>query len=209
VPDVKTILCYGDSNTWGWVPGSNGWRFSRNERWPGVLRNELGGGYEVIEEGLSGRTTIWDSPFDPAKNGRTYLAPCLESHMPLDLVTILLGTNDLHAHFNLSAAEIAASAGVLVEIVRRYVPTVLLIAPPPIGKLDDFGTELLAGAEAKSRAFGARFKEVAADYACTFLDTGEVIVSSDLDGIHFDADEHAKLGKAVADAVRSILSTSG
>ena len=91
---MKTILCFGDSNTWGYNP-ENGQRFGPEERWTGILRNSLGEDYRVIEEGLNGRTTLWDDPIAGFKNGLDYLMPCLESHMPFDLITIMLGTNDL------------------------------------------------------------------------------------------------------------------
>ena len=104
---MKTILCYGDSNTWGYNPSMGG-RYARDERWPGVLRKELGEGYLVIEEGLNGRTTVWDDPIEGYKNGKTYLVPCLETHKPLDLVIILLGTNDLKMRFSVSALIQAA-----------------------------------------------------------------------------------------------------
>jgi lysophospholipase L1-like esterase len=115
---VKTILCYGDSNTWGYNPAT-GERFSRDERWPGVLRQELGEGYEIIEEGLCGRTTVWDDPIEGYKSGKEYLIPCLETHKPIDLVVIMLGTNDLKRRFSLSALDIANGAGVLVDIVLK------------------------------------------------------------------------------------------
>ena len=99
---MTRILCYGDSNTWGYDPAS-GERFAADIRWTGVLRKVLASDrFEVIEEGLNGRTTVWDDPIEGQKNGRQYLIPCLESHRPLDLVVILLGTNDLKKRFSLS-----------------------------------------------------------------------------------------------------------
>ena len=96
---MKTILCYGDSNTWGYNPATTE-RSSRDERWTGILRRELDDGYLVIEEGLNGRTTVWDDPIEGYKNGKEYLIPCLETHKPLDLVIIMLGTNDLKVRFS-------------------------------------------------------------------------------------------------------------
>jgi lysophospholipase L1-like esterase len=208
---MKTILCYGDSNTWGYDPATKG-RFSRDVRWTGVLRNALGADYLVIEEGLNGRTTVWDDPIELHKNGAAYLAPCLESHLPLDLVIIMLGTNDLKVRFSVSAFDIANGAGVLVDIVNRCVtqpmygatPKVLLMAPPPVTMLTDFA-EMLEGAQEKSRRFAAHFKRVAEEKGCAFLDTSMVIVSSDLDGIHFEQCEHEKLGRAVAKKVIEII----
>ena len=117
---TKTILCYGDSNTYGaaTVERPDG-RYGPDERWPGVLRAALGSGWLVIEEGLGGRTTVSDDPVEGLeKNGRTYLLPCLHTHKPLDVVIIMLGTNDLKARFGKSAWEIAQGVGVLVDIVK-------------------------------------------------------------------------------------------
>ena len=107
---MPTIVCYGDSNTHGFDAATMG-RFPRDVRWPGVLAAELGGIAEVIEEGLNGRTTIWDDPYLDGRNGRTYLLPCLRSHAPVDVLVLMLGTNDLKSIFGRSAAEIAAGAG--------------------------------------------------------------------------------------------------
>lgn len=115
---MKAVLCYGDSNTWGYDPATQT-RFSREVRWTGVLREELGEGYLVIEEGLNGRTTVWDDPIELDKNGATYLRPCIQSHKPFDLIVIMLGTNDLKTRFWLPAYDIAAGAGVLVDIVKK------------------------------------------------------------------------------------------
>lgn len=207
---MKTVLCYGDSNTWGYNP-STGERFSRDERWAGVLSQKLGAEYHIIEEGLNGRTTVWDDPIEGYKNGKEYLIPCLQSHRPIDLVVIMLGTNDLKKRFSVSAYDIANAAGVLVNVVQRSdagpegrPPKVLLMAPPPVGKLTEFA-EMFEDAEVKSRKFSEYYRRVAEEYGCMLLDTSEVIVSSDLDGIHFEAGEHQKLGEAVAALVKNFF----
>lgn len=207
---MKTVVCFGDSNTWGYHPATKE-RYGRDERWAGVLRNTLGEEYLVIEEGLNGRTTVWDDPIEGYKNGKEYLIPCLETHKPLDLVIIMLGTNDLKKRFSLSAFDIAKGAGVLVSIAQRsetgpngHAPKVLLLAPPPVAKLGDF-VEMFEGSEEKSRKLGQYYRQVAEELGCAFLDTSEVITSSDVDGIHFDLDEHRKLGEKVAEIVRTLL----
>jgi lysophospholipase L1-like esterase len=211
VSDVKRIVCYGDSNTWGYDPATRR-RFPADVRWTGVLARELGSGYQIIEEGLNGRTTILDDPWEPERNGKTYLRPCLESHQPLDLVTIMLGTNDLKARHRVSASDIAQGAAVLVDVAQHHArraddspAPVLLICPPPIATLTTFD-RMFEGADAKSRELGRYFRMVAEWHDVPLLDAGDVIVSSDLDGIHFGAAEHTKLGAAVADAVRRVLS---
>jgi lysophospholipase L1-like esterase len=207
---LETILCYGDSNTWGFNPATQE-RYPIEERWTGVLAAELSAGYRVIEEGLNGRTTVWDDPIEGYKNGREYLIPCLESHKPLDLVTIMLGTNDLKMRFSVSAYDVAQSIGVLIDIVQKSasgpndgVPQILIMSPPWVGKLTEYA-EMFDDAREKSKKFAEHYRRVAELYQCHFLDASQIIVSSDLDGIHFEASEHCKLGKAVAVRVKEIL----
>jgi lysophospholipase L1-like esterase len=207
---MKTILCYGDSNTWGYNPAAQA-RYGRDERWTGVLRNALGPGYLIIEEGLNGRTTVWDDPVEGAhKNGKWYLVPCLETHRPLDLVVLMLGTNDLKARFAVSARDIAASVGELLQVIRQSgagpddgPPAALLVAPPPVARLSDFAG-MFEGAGPKSRRLAQYYRLSAEHRGASFLDAGELIVSSDLDGVHLDLDEHRKLGEAIAGRVREI-----
>jgi lysophospholipase L1-like esterase len=208
---VKRILCYGDSNTWGYDPVAKN-RFADDIRWTGVLSKTLGSNYAVIEEGLCGRTTVWDDPIEGYKNGRKYLIPCLDTHNPLDLVIIMLGTNDLKKRFSLSAFDIAEGAGVLVKTVRQSqagrtgnAPPVLLLAPPPTTTLSENFGGMFEGAESKSLNFPEQFARVAGQVNCAFLDTATVIVSSPVDGIHFEEHQHQLLGLAVAVKVREII----
>ncbi len=214
---MRTILCYGDSNTFGadpfWITNpEGGGRFPDDVRWPGVLDRKLGDGYRVIEEGLPGRTTVRDDPVEGAhKNGMTYLLPCLESHRPLNLVVVMLGSNDLKGRFAASASDIAQGAGMLAGVVQMSgagpdggAPKVLLIAPPPVGKLTGFA-EMFKGAEEKSRRFSEHYRWFTERLGCGFFDASEAIVSSDVDGLHLEADEHRKLGEAVAAVVKRML----
>ena len=207
---MRTILCYGDSNTWGYDP-TTGERFGREKRWPGVLARELGDGYVVVEEGLNGRTTVWDDPIDPHRNGRDYLVPCLESHAPLDLVVIALGVNDLKARLAASASDIADGAGALVETVQKSAtgteggaPEVLLLAPPPVGELGD-SSEMFEGALEKSRGFSKHYKRVAEKYGCGLLALAGLVSVSDVDGVHFEASEHEKIGREVGTRAKEML----
>jgi lysophospholipase L1-like esterase len=207
---MKRILCYGDSNTWGSDP-LTGERLDDRTRWTRILALALGPNYEIIEEGLNGRTTVWEDPIEDHKNGYAYLLPCLETHRPLDLVVIMLGTNDLKKRFSLTAYDIAQAASVLVTAVKKSAagraskaPPVLLMAPPPVSKLTDYA-EMFEDAEEKSKKLGERFRQVAHELGCEFLDTSKVIVSSKVDGIHFDPEEHYKLGHAVAGIIKQIL----
>jgi lysophospholipase L1-like esterase len=205
------VLCYGDSNTWGADPKTGG-RFRKDERWPGVLQKALDEGCHVIEEGLGGRTTVWDDPIEGIhKNGATYLVPCLETHQPLDLVIIMLGTNDLKKRFSVPAVDVASGAGVLVNIVNKSncgregkAPKTLLLAPPPFEKLTGLA-EMFEGGEEKSKKFSEHFRMVAQMLGCEFFDTSTVIRSSKIDGIHLEKEAHKALGEAIAKAVKKIL----
>jgi lysophospholipase L1-like esterase len=212
---MKNILCYGDSNTWGFNAETKG-RFHADVRWTGVLKNVLGEEYHVIEEGLNGRTTVWDDPIEDYRNGKEYLIPCLRSHRPLDLVIIMLGTNDLKKRFSLTAIDIAAGAGVLIDIVLKSdagyngkAPKMLLIAPISVGKninQSEFG-ETFDGENSviTAQKFANYYKRLSEQKSCEFMDAAEIASPSPIDAIHFEAGEHKKLGEAVAQKVRVIL----
>lgn len=208
---MPTILCFGDSNTWGLNPAS-GLRYDREVRWPGVMRKQLGLGYEVIEEGLQGRTTVFNDPLEDYKSGKAYLMPCLQSHAPLDLVIFLLGTNDVQSRYNVSALEISLGMGVLVEMVLDSTtgpgggaPEVLLLAPPPLGEIPEPWAESFIGAREKSRRLAEQYRRVADEYAINLYDTAEVVTPAEGDGVHWEVTAHEALGKALAKLVRVIL----
>ena len=204
------VMCFGDSNTWGYDPVSQQ-RFPGNVRWTGVMQAALGPGFRVIEEGLNGRTTVWEDPVEGDKVGKRHLVPCLESQAPLDLVVLMLGTNDLKRRYSAPAVDIAAGVGVLLDIVARSsagregkAPPVLVVAPVPLTKLTEFAEMLEGGAE-KSRMLAPLYAEVARTRGCPFFDAGKIITCSDADGLHFDAPGHKALGEALAKEVKKIL----
>jgi lysophospholipase L1-like esterase len=209
---MKNILCYGDSNTWGYNALSKD-RFPPDIRWTGILRKELGGEYWIIEEGLNGRTTVWDDPIEGEwKNGLRFLTPCLESHAPLDLVIVMLGTNDLKMRYSVPASDIAHGLERIVYVVKSSTcgpqnrsPELLLLAPPPVGKLTEFA-EMFTGSQEKSCRLGSLFSQIAELHGCHFLDTSQIIQSCVEDGIHFSSESHNKLGQAVSERVRQITS---
>lgn len=207
---MADIVAFGDSNTWGYDPAT-GTRFAAPTRWAGVMAAALGPQHRVIEEGLNGRTTVFVDPIEPDRRGADYLPPCLRSHAPLDLLIISLGCNDMKARFNVSAAEIAYGAERLVMLAlaepvgpKGRPPRVLLVAPPPVAKLTGFA-DMFRGAESKSRDLAQRYAEVAERRGVGFVDAGQFIHCSDLDGIHYEADQHAVLGRAMAEAARIVL----
>ncbi len=210
---MYVVLCYGDSNTYGRDPITKK-RMDRDTRWPGVLQNALGSDYHVIEEGLNGRTTVWDDPVrgHGKRNGSIYLLPCLESHCPIDLVIMMLGTNDLKARYSVTPYDIGESIGFLIEIVQRSrcgrddsSPEILLLAPPPLGKVSSDYSETFTGGIEKSKELPSYYKTIAEQYGCHFLDTSTVIQSSRIDGLHIDPEDHKTLGKEVAKIVQKIL----
>jgi lysophospholipase L1-like esterase len=190
---LKTIVCFGDSNTWGLVPGSAGERFPRDVRWPARLATALAGEAEVIAEGLNGRAATIESPVGEGRNGLPYLVPCLRSHAPVDLLVMYLGTNDAYW---LQPIMVAGSIGRLVKVARASeagpgggAPDVLVICPPPFG-----GHELAPW-----------FEEVCAELGCELLDLAGVTAYSALDGVHLDEPGHVAVAAAVEERVRPML----
>jgi lysophospholipase L1-like esterase len=214
--DLPTVVCFGDSNTHGFDPAS-GRRFARDVRWPGVVARELAGLAEVVEEGLNGRTTIWEDPFEAGRSGRPYLLPCLRSHAPVAVLVIMLGTNDLKAIHRLEPPQIAQGAGALVHVARESLagpdggpPAVLLVAPPPLGEATA-AAELwgFGAAREASRRLAPHYREAAAQAGAAFLDAGAIVEVDPADGVHLDAAGHAALGRAIAGAVRRQLEGAG
>lgn len=204
------ILCYGDSNTWGYIPLS-GERYPASVRWTGVLAQSLGNQYKVVEEGLNGRTTALNDPSRDFLNGLTYLKPCLHSHKPLDLVILLLGTNDLKSDYGQSMADIGKHIGVLVETIQLsecgrglQSPKVVVVAPPPFADYPDESS--FSGRLSLSKEFGPTYANLAEVKGCHFLDAGQLLESSPLDGVHWSAEGHDKLGNALAKMVLELFS---
>jgi lysophospholipase L1-like esterase len=158
----------------------------------------------VIEEGLGGRTTVFDDPLSEHRNGKSYFQPCLESHQPLDVVIIMLGTNDVQTRFAASAVEIAWGMELLAVMAKAFAPVVLVIAPSNLARIPDIEEGAYHEAAEKMRQLPSLYRDIAHANGCLFLDASQVIVSSDVDGIHFDAAEHRKLGEAVAEVIQDL-----
>lgn len=209
---TRSILLFGDSNTHGTIPmpdlGGAG-RFDREERWAGRLAKLLPD-WEVITEGHPGRTTVHDDPVEGAhRNGLTVLPALLESHKPLDVVLIMLGTNDLKERFSVNAGDIAHSLERLARMIRTSDcgpggagPQVLLVAPPPIVEVGCLAG-MFAGGAAKSRKLAAEIEAAAKRAGVPFFDAGTVVQVSPVDGIHYDADANPLLAEAFASVIRA------
>jgi lysophospholipase L1-like esterase len=206
---VRSVLCFGDSNTWGYEPGTEN-RFPRDVRWPGRLQELLGDGWHVVEEGLRGRTATLDSPVAFGKNGLSYLPACLDTHQPLDAVLIALGTNDLAERYHLTPTDIARAVALLASVVAKSEagiegapPLPILVCPPPVG--DTIWEEDWAGAPAKSALLPQRFRAVADEGGYDLIDLGEVTTFSAVDGIHLGAEGHAAVAALVARKLQSLF----
>jgi lysophospholipase L1-like esterase len=211
---MPSLLCFGDSNTHGTVPMRDRDDHGRHDaatRWPRRLAGLLPG-WEVIEEGLPGRTAQFPDPVMGAHmDGRLGLRVALESHGPIDALTLMLGTNDAKARFGATPRMVTAGIAALLDIAldpemqtRHGGFGVLVVCPPPILEQGPFAGEFL-GAHELSLALPPLYRGLAAARGCGFLDAGGVIEVSPLDGIHYDAAAHRRLGEAVAAAVWALV----
>nr|WP_294666831.1 SGNH/GDSL hydrolase family protein [uncultured Blautia sp.] len=210
---MKTVLCYGDSNTYG-LKSDLVSRYPRNVRWTGLLQEKLGQDYYIIEEGLGGRTTVWDDPVEEYKNGKKYLLPCLDSHKPLDLVVIMLGTNDLKSRFSVSPFEIGTSMENLVKTILKSdagidfkAPKILLVTPVPIHSVDrpmDLD-QMLPDMEKRSKALSYYYEDIAKRYEIAYLNPDGMVEVNDTDGIHYTEKGHAQMAELMADKIKKIL----
>lgn len=207
---LKTVLCFGDSNTYGFIPGAENGRFAREVRWPRVMEAELGGAVEVIEEGLCGRTTVFEDAAEAGRSALQYILPCVESHEPLDLVIIMLGTNDTWERYNASAQDIGAGLEALLRaLLARYQfesrrPEVLVVAPVPT-KNEAGGFVINSAERAKSRMLATVFAPVAEKFGCSFFDAATVVKAPGCDNVHLDEEGHRALAFALAAETRGIL----
>jgi lysophospholipase L1-like esterase len=219
---AKRVMIYGDSNTWGYIPVESGTttRYPADVRWPGVLQTTLGSGYQVIDEGLSARTTDIADPTLPhisgaGLDGSAYLSAAIASHQPLDLVVIMLGTNDVKKMFDRSPFRVSLGMGKLIDIVAQTkggvgtsypTPKVLVLAPPPLGKLaPESRAERFAGGVEKTKALPAYYEAIAKAAGVEFFDVGKRTTTDGIDGVHLSPAAHKAIGTGVAEKVKAIL----
>lgn len=207
---MYNILCFGDSNTWGMDPKTLS-RFPPEIRWTGVLQNVLGSDFKVIEEGLVGRTAVMSFPFEPEACGISYFLPCVKSHAPLDLIIIMIGTNDFA--YGVTPIGIARSLVRYFQAARAETtgmtrePKILLMSPVQITK--DFEKspfqEIFGDVDEcieKSKKYSGYVKMIAEENNCLWLDSAEFAKASETDGLHYDEKGHENLGKAIAALVQ-------
>ncbi len=213
-PSAIKILCYGDSNTWGQKTDKTG-RYDADVRWTGVLQSQMGQNYYVVEEGLGSRTTDLDYNQKPGRNGKTYLIPCLQSHTPIDIVIVMLGTNDLKIQYGRSAEDIAQAIRGLVSDIREYAqdkrgdaPKIIIVSPIRIDDKAPQFYEFYTGyyderAMQESHRLPTAISQMADETGCWFVDAATVSKPGG-DGIHFSAESHAPLAKLLKDTILSL-----
>ena len=214
----KHIICFGDSNTHGYCadPGDcadGGGRFNENERWTKLLQKSLGGEFEVIEEGLSGRTTCFEDPIQEGLRGLDYLTPCLKSHEPVDLLILMLGTNDCKERFGASAYCISLGLARLVKKARTTecwggkTPNILVIAPVPMGEgvmQSPAAASMGPGSVEKSRLLAGYYQQQCGLLGCHFLDA-EGCQCNRIDYMHLTKEGHRQLAQRLAEVVPALL----
>ncbi len=210
---MKTVLCFGDSITWGFDPEGSG-RHAFEDRWPSVLASALGEGVTVIAEGLNGRTTGYDDHLaDCDRNGVKNLPTLLHTHQPLDLVVIMLGTNDMKPA--IAGTAFAARAGIqrLVGLTRHHeysfdydAPDILIVSPPPLCETaDPVFSAMFRGAIEESSMLASLYRDLADDLGCGFFDAGSVARTSPIDGVHLNAEGTRAIGRGLEPIVRMML----
>ena len=208
------VLCYGDSNTWGCVPIESMdsiERFEQHQRWPGVVESYLGENFCIIEEGNPGRTIACSDILEEGKNGIDTIVPILDSHQPLNLAIIMLGTNDIKQRFNLGASDIARSTIRLVTVIQRhslYVgspPKIVIVIPPPITTPAIFLEDEFLNSQDKSINLSTHLIPMLEQLNIDYIDAGTIIGPSPIDGIHLDAKSHKVLGKHIAEFIKNTV----
>lgn len=214
---MRQILVYADSLSWGIIPTTRR-RLPFDQRWPGVMEialNAAGQPVRVIEDCLNGRRTVWDDPYKPGRNGLEGLAQRIEIHSPLDLVVLMLGTNDFQSMHDHKAWHSSQGLAALIGAIRQApiepgmpVPPILAVVPPPLQTPRGPIAPKFADGERKCVGLAEAYAEVCTAMACHYFDAASVTTSSVVDGVHLDADQHGILGKALSCVVSDLLSTS-
>jgi len=212
---MHQILVYADSLSWGIIPNTRE-RFRFDQRWPGVMEIELtrmGESVRVIEDCLNGRRTVWEDPFKPGRNGIVGIEQRIEVNSPLSLVILLLGTNDFQSMHRHNAWHSAQGVGAMITAIRRApiepgmpIPEILVVAPPPLQQAKGAIAPKFDSADQQAHGLAEAMEQVAEELNCPFFDAGSITTTSNVDGVHLDADQHLAMGKALAEKVRPLLS---
>lgn len=200
---MKEIVCFGDSNTYGLIPGTKE-RYSVSERWTGILAEQVKEqGYSVAEEGLCGRTTVFDDPVRIGRRGTEYLPVILETHAPIDTIVVMLGTNDCKAYIDASPKMIGLGVRKIIEQIRAFDPKIriLLISPIFLGDdvFDGYDLDFNEKSVEVSKGLGEVYEKIAEEENLLFLKASDYAVASNADREHLDGNGHRKLAKAIFD----------
>lgn len=213
---MKTILCFGDSNLRAFIPGSFNEktglsaRYTKDKRWPGIMQKMLGERYDVIEEGINGRTTNLDEilPGRPYRNGLKLFPASLESHYPIDIVIFMLGANDTKIQFNKTAEEITEGMRQLVCVAKESdkgsgesAPKIIILSPLPIIKVKNLHPQFDNEAIEKSKALASLYKKMSEQEKCEFVDVALIASASQIDGIHIEEEDQKLLASVLAEKV--------
>jgi len=216
---MKTVLCYGDSNTWGYIPkalrAQPNSRYPYDVRWPGIASKILGPDYRLIEEALNGRTTVFDDPVEPGRNGIAYLDVALLSHAPIDLVVVMLGSNDTKEHHSTTSRIITQGMSLVAEKILSSdagldgkAPKLLIAAPIEINEnIENLWTYTYFNKKSveKAKELPAQYKELTERMGVFYLNAADYGAPSKEDGIHMYPDGHRRLGEAFAAKIKEIL----
>jgi len=210
-PNAVKVLCYGDSNTWGYIPGLEA-RYPVNLRWTGLLQQMLGANFWIIEEGLNGRTTNVEDPDSPGKNGLAYLTPCLKTHNPIDLIILMLGTNDTKYKFQRSPDDIAFGIASMIDEIKEIgwdrdgnMPRIILLSPPLVNDKVEKALEEFKDAGDRSKHFFQSYKPIAEKYSISLFDVASWISPSNEDGVHLESEDHRIIAEELFPIVTSMM----
>lgn len=205
------IVCFGDSNTWGYIPAT-GERYPVELRWTSLLQKSLSDNFEIIEEGVNSRTTTFDDPKHKGKNGKAYLIPCLETHNPIDILVLFLGTNDLKERFDRTPAQIFESIEELIKTVQEYAwnknknqSKIVLVSPMIVDETVSGVEEKYKGAEEKSKHFPVGYQKIAKKYGLVFVNLQEFVKPSKKDGYHLDPESHMSIANKLEKVIKNVI----
>ena len=208
------ILCFGDSNTWGYDPSTQT-RFPNNIRWTGVLQNLLGDKFNIIEEGLNGRTTNVNEREEHAlgyyrdfRSSMDLISILIETNSPIDLLVVMLGTNDLKNNFNQSSDDISTNMKLVCEAIinNDYFNSkpIILVSPTHINESSTNLLDSFIGTTEKSKSLAILYKKIADDLDLFFVDASQSVKTNQIDGLHWDAMQHSDFANSIYNKINSI-----
>jgi lysophospholipase L1-like esterase len=208
---MRTILCYGDSNTWGYDASSKN-RFPLKVRWTGVLQTLLKDDAYLVEEGLNGRTTVFEEPYREGRNGSILLKPILESHAPIDLVIVALGANDLKPIYGASGYDSAQGLRKILTIIKESKagihstsPQIMVVTPTKFRELSSETKERFRGGSEKFSLLLEEYKKMSEECGAYFFDSNDIVITSDEDGVHLNSENHKIMGVSICKYIKDLF----